>query len=64
MMQARKTSVVHAYEAVKACALCHNVTPVEPDETAPEGTVAYQASSPDEVLHLTIIPGFLDLFSL
>ncbi|XP_065828760.1 probable phospholipid-transporting ATPase IIB isoform X2 [Oscarella lobularis] len=49
LSRARKTSVVHAYEAVKACALCHNVTPVEPDETAPEGTVAYQASSPDEI---------------
>jgi phospholipid-translocating ATPase len=55
----RKTTVTRITEAVKALALCHNVTPVfensEPDaveadrnNTASQ-TVSYQASSPDEV---------------
>ncbi|XP_022108719.1 probable phospholipid-transporting ATPase IIB isoform X2 [Acanthaster planci] len=55
----RRTVVTKVYEAVKAIALCHNVTPtyedgeINPEEAeadqAKEGKVVYQASSPDEV---------------
>ena len=59
----RRTVVTRVHEAVKAIALCHNVTPVlEDDDAAPGGEsyeieadqevndhVVYQASSPDEV---------------
>ena len=58
----RKTVVTRIHEAVKAVALCHNVTPVYEDREADEGDdtlseadqqcqqeVTYQASSPDEV---------------
>lgn len=59
----RRTVVTRVFEAVRAIALCHNVTPVyEQGATqnseaamAPEAdqhihqTVSYQASSPDEV---------------
>ncbi|EOB14045.1 phospholipid-transporting ATPase IIA [Nosema bombycis CQ1] len=33
------------YDAVEALSICHNVTPV----TSEDGTVSYQASSPDEI---------------
>ncbi|KAJ8041253.1 putative phospholipid-transporting ATPase IIB [Holothuria leucospilota] len=57
----RKTVVSKIYEAVKAVALCHNVTPVyddeESDPESPEAErkdkVVYQASSPDEVALVT-----------
>lgn len=53
----RKSTVTRVTEAVKALALCHNVTPVfeeGEDEAAAEAdrgsaAVSYQASSPDEV---------------
>ncbi|XP_071957427.1 probable phospholipid-transporting ATPase IIB isoform X2 [Antedon mediterranea] len=56
----RRTVVTRCYEAVKAIALCHNVTPVyEDDDVEMSETVeadrdqnvnvVYQASSPDEV---------------
>ncbi|CAD5119096.1 DgyrCDS7742 [Dimorphilus gyrociliatus] len=55
----RKTVVSRVHDAVKAIALCHNVTPVfeEIDETPEQNeanmqgseSVVYQASSPDEV---------------
>ncbi|XP_063590480.1 probable phospholipid-transporting ATPase IIB [Penaeus indicus] len=55
----RRTVVTRVGEAVKALALCHNVTPVyedgagQPPEESQNGdqphTVLYQASSPDEV---------------
>ncbi|XP_013389080.1 probable phospholipid-transporting ATPase IIB [Lingula anatina] len=55
----RRTVVTRVYEAVKALALCHNVTPVyEETDTENQDTEAdqqstqkavYQASSPDEV---------------
>ncbi|XP_076448860.1 putative phospholipid-transporting ATPase IIB isoform X2 [Babylonia areolata] len=57
----RRTGVTKVFEAVRAIALCHNVTPVyEEDETSEAGqateadqhsqqSVSYQASSPDEV---------------
>lgn len=61
----RHTNVTRMAEAIKALALCHNVTPVAPNDDqqndkqndAPEADrnnlisqeVTYQASSPDEV---------------
>ena len=57
----RRTVVTRVFEAVRAIALCHNVTPVYEEgpnsevEHAPEAdqhsqqSVSYQASSPDEV---------------
>ena len=55
----RRTVVTRVGEAVKALALCHNVTPVyeegvnpaleEGDEIQSNHNVNYQASSPDEV---------------
>lgn len=61
----RRTVVTRVYEAVKALALCHNVTPVIDDtymfptnvvngavemtEKPSESEIVYQASSPDEV---------------
>ena len=54
----RRTVVTRIHEAVKAIALCHNVTPVYEDTEEGEDTeadqqgsqeVSYQASSPDEV---------------
>nr|KAG5712977.1 hypothetical protein BaRGS_021771 [Batillaria attramentaria] len=57
----RRTGVTRVFEAVRAIALCHNVTPVYEEglngdiAQAPEAdqhiqqTVSYQASSPDEV---------------
>lgn len=58
-------------EAVKALALCHNVTPVyedgsgQPPEESQNGdqphTVLYQASSPDEVCHWSSDFGLLSL---
>ena len=44
----RKTVVTRVHEAVKAVALCHNVTPVYEDNMDPD-SMTYQASSPDEV---------------
>lgn len=44
----RKTAVTRVHEAVKAIALCHNVTPVYEREEDPD-SMSYQASSPDEV---------------
>ncbi|PIK43027.1 putative phospholipid-transporting ATPase IIA [Apostichopus japonicus] len=57
----RKTVISKNYEAVKAVALCHNVTPVYDDDDydleSPEAErkdkVVYQASSPDEVALVT-----------
>lgn len=63
-IKSRRTVVSRVYEAVKAIALCHNVTPMYDDEAPSEefyeieadqqqihgsGKVTYQASSPDEV---------------
>lgn len=64
-IQIKRTVVTRVYEAVKALALCHNVTPVvdedEPEiltevnghvelkETGCTSDIVYQASSPDEV---------------
>lgn len=56
----RRTVVTRVYEAVRAIALCHNVTPVYEDDEEVDSdyteadrqsrqTVVYQASSPDEV---------------
>lgn len=55
----RRTVVTRVGEAVKAIALCHNVTPVHEDDAGSpveesgdiqtQRSVAYQASSPDEV---------------
>lgn len=55
----RRTVVTRVGEAVKAIALCHNVTPVyeegvnpaleESEEIQVAHNVNYQASSPDEV---------------
>eukprot|EP01114_Cavostelium_apophysatum_P015341 TRINITY_DN4154_c0_g1_i1.p1 TRINITY_DN4154_c0_g1~~TRINITY_DN4154_c0_g1_i1.p1 ORF type:complete len:1093 (+),score=239.76 TRINITY_DN4154_c0_g1_i1:78-3356(+) len=42
----RKTITTRARDALKAIALCHNVTPVNDTETK---KVSYQASSPDEI---------------
>ena len=44
----RRTAVTRVHEAVKAIALCHNVTPVYETEGDPD-SMSYQASSPDEV---------------
>ncbi|KAF6031487.1 ATP9A [Bugula neritina] len=44
----RRTAVTKVHEAVKAIALCHNVTPVFEVE-GDFDTMTYQASSPDEV---------------
>lgn len=44
----RRTVVTRVHEAVKAVALCHNVTPVYEDNMDPD-SMTYQASSPDEV---------------
>ena len=50
--------MTRVFEAVRAIALCHNVTPVYEDENNADATeadqhsqqsVSYQASSPDEV---------------
>ncbi|KAJ8302841.1 hypothetical protein KUTeg_019237 [Tegillarca granosa] len=64
-MPVRITVVTRVFEAVKAIALCHNVTPVydeqqngdasyeiEADQQSQQ-TVTYQASSPDEVALVT-----------
>lgn len=64
----RRTVVTRVFEAVKAIALCHNVTPVyeasgredwedeaEADQQSHQQKVTYQASSPDEVIHLPLI---------
>ena len=63
----RRTGVTKVFEAVRAIALCHNVTPVyDEDENseaaqAPEAdqhsqqAVSYQASSPDEVSFFVIL---------
>lgn len=57
----RRTVITRIHEAVKAIALCHNVTPVYEDTEEGEETeadqqgqqeVSYQASSPDEVGHI------------
>ncbi len=63
----RRTIVTRVHEAVKAIALCHNVTPVFEEEgeesDEPEADqqlplqVTYQASSPDEVSRLICIHG-------
>ena len=57
----RRTVVTRVHHAIKAIALCHNVTPVYEDDDNEEleneqpeadqqmGEVMYQASSPDEV---------------
>ncbi|XP_065676053.1 probable phospholipid-transporting ATPase IIA [Hydra vulgaris] len=54
----RRTVVTRVYEAVKALALCHNVTPVVDEKIQTSQTevndirsddIVYQASSPDEV---------------
>ncbi|KAL5021907.1 hypothetical protein ScPMuIL_001062 [Solemya velum] len=57
----RRTVITRTYEAVRAIALCHNVTPVYEDQENSDSssetevdqqtkqTVNYQASSPDEV---------------
>ena len=58
----RRTVITRTHEAVKAIALCHNVTPVYEEVEAEEGDdtlseadqqcqqrVTYQAASPDEV---------------
>ncbi len=55
----RRTVVTRVFEAVRALALCHNVTPVYEDNNLEiespeadrelEAKVVYQASSPDEV---------------
>ena len=56
----RNTVVTRVHEAIKAIALCHNVTPVFEQSDANESSeieadqqneqqVTYQASSPDEV---------------
>eukprot|EP01116_Phalansterium_solitarium_P016867 TRINITY_DN400_c3_g1_i1.p1 TRINITY_DN400_c3_g1~~TRINITY_DN400_c3_g1_i1.p1 ORF type:complete len:1058 (+),score=360.52 TRINITY_DN400_c3_g1_i1:1014-4187(+) len=42
----RRTMSSRIREAVRALALCHNVTPVVDEDS---GSIAYQASSPDEV---------------
>lgn len=63
----RKTATTRIGEAVKALALCHNVTPVFEDESSEQdqqseadrqsalsrGVVTYQAASPDEVALVT-----------
>lgn len=69
----RKTVISKNYEAVKAVALCHNVTPVydeddydlESPEAERKDKVVYQASSPDEVLKLFYrhLTSLLSLFS-
>lgn len=60
----RKTVAVRVHEAVKAIALCHNVTPVyesrgpdstdqaEAEQNYEDACRTYQAASPDEVSHL------------
>lgn len=57
----RRTVITRCYEAVRAIALCHNVTPVYENENGMDNSsetevdqqshqkVVYQASSPDEV---------------
>ena len=55
----RRTVVTRVFEAVRALALCHNVTPVQEEERERNGLIindepeeekiVYQASSPDEV---------------
>ena len=73
----RRTVVTRIHEAIKAIALCHNVTPVyeEADELEESleteadqqdlQEVSYQASSPDEVSrtwgYITTKPFFLNL---
>eukprot|EP00118_Oscarella_pearsei_P009119 m.50700 g.50700 ORF g.50700 m.50700 type:complete len:1112 (+) comp34080_c0_seq24:19-3354(+) len=37
LSRVKRTAAAQAHEAVKACALCHNVTPVEPDGTTAVG---------------------------
>lgn len=64
----RRTVVTRVGEAVKALALCHNVTPVyeegvnlaleEGEEIQSSHSVNYQASSPDEVMLDRCRPGF------
>jgi len=63
----RRSVVTRTYEATRAIALCHNVTPVYEDSSNGDAsyeteadqqssqTVVYQASSPDEVRHHLIV---------
>ena len=61
----RRTVVTRVGEAVKAIALCHNVTPVcEEESSSPveesgdiqtPRSVVYQASSPDEVCQVIVL---------
>ena len=61
----RRTVVTRVHEAIKAVALCHNVTPVFEQRDSGESSeieadqqneeqVTYQASSPDEVCNCCI----------
>jgi hypothetical protein len=73
----RKSVSSRIHEAVKAIALCHNVTPVyearagvtaesefaEADQDLSDENRTYQASSPDEVSHLPEGIHFRRLFS-
>ncbi|KAL7631634.1 UNVERIFIED_CONTAM: hypothetical protein RMT77_018059 [Armadillidium vulgare] len=45
----RRTIVTKVGEAVKALALCHNVTPAHEENENNKKNVLYQASSPDEI---------------
>ncbi|RXG55805.1 putative phospholipid-transporting ATPase IIB [Armadillidium vulgare] len=45
----RRTIVTKVGEAVKALALCHNVTPAHEENENDKKNVLYQASSPDEI---------------
>merc|ERR1740128_338595 len=45
----RRTLVTRIYEAAKAIALCHNVTPIHDSNQLLETKINYQASSPDEI---------------
>lgn len=44
---AKNSFSVKLQTAVEAIALCHNVTPIQE-----QGTVSYQAASPDEVCYV------------
>ena len=67
-IQIRRTVVTRVHEAVKALALCHNVTPVVDEKAQPQTAagqteinevrsddIIYQASSPDEVQILMVL---------
>lgn len=45
----RRTLVTRIYEAAKAIALCHNVTPIHDPNQIVDTKINYQASSPDEI---------------